>query len=118
MENQSAYYMIITYPENFEKSCKEIDETGILPVPQDNVDLAYQHIFWKLKNPQEFIEKASEYKREKIMAIKSSDAELRTNGGRINYSKEYGIEQLIVGFLEKRDIFKVKGLEKFDLSKF
>lgn len=111
--------MVITYPENFEESCKKIDETGILPASQDNVGLAYQHIFWKLKNPKEFIEKSPKYKGEKIMAIKSSNAEVRTNGGRVsNYRSLCGLEQLIVGFLEEKDIFNVKGLEKFDLSKF
>ena len=111
--------MIIQYDEdNFEEASKNVDKVGIPPAAQDNIGLAYQHIFWGLKYPSEFIEKNPGYKGKKLMAILASDAEFKCNGGRDMhcYQKDSGLPQFLIQFLEGDDNFETKGLEKFDLS--
>lgn len=119
MEEQVPY-LITNYKENtFDEAIKNVDKKGIPPTLSENKDF-YEHNFFYLNDPKEFLEKNPGHKGEKTMAIKvgygvkiNSKNELRVK----IYTDKSGLIRATFQGLKENEFFQVENLEKIDLSK-
>ncbi|MEN7982165.1 MAG: hypothetical protein ABFQ65_01840 [Nanoarchaeota archaeon] len=100
--------MIVGYGQHtYEEAIQLFKKEGVPPAEADNLGISYQHIFWELKSPKEFLEKSPEYKGKKIIAIEMPEGkEIRGQPMRVK-DENTGLINILSRFCEKEDIFNV-----------